>query len=202
MQSPIKTMKRALALIQLLRPQQWYKNMVVFIGIIFSANLFNAAMLWKVVAAFFLISLVSGVNYIINDIKDMEKDRLHPTKKSRPLPSGKVSKFAAAIFAAGMLLAASYFSFIVSQQFFYFIVFFFIFGLAYTFFLKNIFLADIIAISVNFVFRAIMGAVVIDVSSSTWLIAMAFLFALVLAATKRKGELFLLGKGAASHREN
>lgn len=189
-------------LIELLRPQQWYKNLVVFIAIIFSSNLFSAEMLWKVIAAFFLLSLASGANYIINDLKDLEKDRLHPTKKYRPLPSGKVPKAIALTFAVFLLLAASYFSYAMAAQFFYLIALFFALGTAYTFILKDVFLVDIITISVNFVLRAIMGAVVIGVSSSTWLIVLTFLFALVLAATKRKGELYLLGPAAVSHRKN
>ena len=189
-------------LIKLLRPQQWYKNLVVFIGIIFSGNLFSAEMLWRVVAAFFLISLMSGVNYIINDIKDSEKDRLHPTKKNRPLPAGKISKTAAGIFSAAIFLAVSYFSFMLSENLFYILILFFLLGLAYTFYLKNIFLVDIIAISINFVLRAIMGVAVINASNSTWLIIMAFLFALVLATTKRKGEIYLLGRLATAHRKN
>ncbi len=195
-------MKTLISLLELLRPKQWYKNLVVFIGIIFSANLFNAEIFWKVVAAFFLVSLMSGVNYIINDIKDISADRLHAAKRNRPLPSGRVSKFSASLFAAILLVATSFFSFLLSLQFFYLLILFFLWGLAYTFYLKNIFLVDIIAISVNFVLRAIMGAVVIDVSSSTWLIVLAFLFALVLAATKRKGELYLLGEKAFGHRKN
>ena len=189
-------------LIKLLRPQQWYKNLVVFIGIIFSGNLFSAEMLWRVVAAFFLVSLMSGVNYIINDIKDSKKDRLHPTKKNRPLPAGKISKTIAGIFAAALFFAVLYFSFALLGNFFYILILFFLLGIAYTFYLKNIFIIDIIMISINFVLRAIMGAVVINVSSSTWLIAMAFLFALVLAATKRKGEIYLLGRSASAHRKN
>ncbi len=195
-------MKTLLGLLELLRPQQWYKNLVVFIGIVFSGNLLNAEMLWKVAAAFFLVSLMSGVNYIINDIRDAESDRLHPTKKNRPLPSGKFSKTSAGIFATALFLSVSYFSIALSESFFYILSFFFLLGLAYTFFLKNIFLADIITISINFVLRAIMGVAVIGASNSTWLIIMAFLFALVLSATKRKGELYLLGNSAAAHRKN
>lgn len=191
-----------IALLEMLRPQQWYKNLVVFIGIVFSSNLFDAGMFWKVMAAFFLVSVLSGVNYIINDINDLERDRSHPTKKNRPLPSGKVSKSAAWIFAAILSVVVFYSSSVLSINFFYLMIIFFALGLLYSFYLKNIFLVDIIMISINFVLRAIMGNIVNEISTSTWLIIMAFLFALVLAATKRKGEIYLLGQRAAEHRKN
>ncbi len=191
-----------LDIVRLLRPQQWYKNLVIFIGIVFSSNFFNFEMLWKVVAAFFLVSLMSGINYIINDIKDRDRDKIHPIKKNRPLPSGKVSVPTAIAFAVLIFSAVAYLSYSLSAGFFSLLISFFLLGIAYTFVLKNIFLVDIIVISINFVLRAIMGAVVINVSSSTWLIILAFLFALVLSATKRKGELYLLKEKAVGHRKN
>jgi len=75
-----------------MRPKQWYKNLILFAGIVFSMNLLNVQMWQNVIAAFAIFCMLSGSEYIINDILDVEKDRKHPTKRKRPIASGELKK--------------------------------------------------------------------------------------------------------------
>lgn len=188
-----------LALLKLLRPEQWYKNLVVFIGLIFSQVL-TPDFVIKTFFAFAILCIYSGVNYTINDVVDIEKDRKHPEKKQRPLPSGKVSKTHAIIFALALFIAALYASFSLSYLFGLASLLFFFLGLAYTFLLKNLYIVDVITIAALFSLRAILGILEISVYLSPWLVLCTFLLALFLALGKRKSELVFLGKKAKSHR--
>lgn len=187
--------------LELLRPNQWYKNLIIFLGIVFSHNLFVSSMLFKTIFAFILVSLLSGATYIVNDIRDLEKDKRHPKKKNRPLPSGRVKKEEAGILAILLFLACVYFSFKLDFNFGIGTLIFFTVGILYSLFLREIFIADTITISVNFVLRAILGVVVIHVYLSPWLIVCTFLLALFLALGKRRGELDLLNKTSLKHRK-
>ena len=79
--------------LQLLRPHQWYKNLIIFIGLVFSQNLFNIDYLITTAIGFIVLCSISGANYIINDIIDLKKDKKHPVKKNRPLASGEINCF-------------------------------------------------------------------------------------------------------------
>ncbi len=192
--------------LRLIRIRQWYKNLVIFLPLIFGKQLFNLFSVQQTIIGFFALSLISSSNYILNDIKDREKDKLHPVKRYRPIASGKISVFSASItglifFAGGMLLSAS-----LSTLFAFFALSLFLSTQLYTFILKNEAFADIINISVNFVIRTIAGAFVIAkgfepyVEVSAWLILCPFFVALFLAAAKRHKEVKALKQGAEAHR--
>ena len=85
--------------IKLLRPQQYYKNLLVFLGLIFSQKLFNYSLYFPLILGFITLCLISSTNYIINDLKDLEKDKTHPEKKTRPLAAGKIKPIEAKILA-------------------------------------------------------------------------------------------------------
>lgn len=102
----IDVMKMLKELVTAMRPKQWYKNLILFVGIVFSVNLLNFQMWLNVLAAFALFSLLSGSEYILNDILDFEQDRKHPTKSKRPIASGKLKKSHALFFALLMILFA------------------------------------------------------------------------------------------------
>lgn len=89
-----------------MRPKQWYKNLVIFVGIVFSLNLLNLQKGANVIAAFAIFCMLSGSEYIINDIIDIEKDRKHPNKRKRPIASGKLKKSHALLFALAMIICA------------------------------------------------------------------------------------------------
>ena len=85
-------MRKLYYILLTMRPRQWTKNLVIFAGLIFSQNVTNDALVWKSVEAFLIFCALSGVIYIVNDIADIDKDKLHETKRNRPLPSGKLKK--------------------------------------------------------------------------------------------------------------
>lgn len=186
----------------LLRPYQWYKNLVVFTAIIFSANLFNPALLLMTVFGFLSLIMISSVNYIINDLVDIKKDRFHPEKFKRPLASGKVKIWQALTIAAVLFSGSVIIAYHLSDFFLYSVLFLFAFTQLYSFFLKNEAFADIIAISINFIIRASAGAFIIGVYVSPWLILVIFFLSLFLTLGKRKSDLIYLGKNAENHKSS
>lgn len=186
--------------IKSMRPKQWYKNLVLFIGVLFSSNMLNLTFLVDSGLAFLVFCLLSGSIYLINDILDIEKDKNHPKKRKRPVPSGTL-KVSHAIFFIVLFLTISFtVAYWVNQYFFLITLFFIILLLSYSLWLKNIIIADILIISSGFVIRAVAGALAISVFVSPWLIICAFLLALFLALGKRRHELIILGDEAKNHR--
>jgi 4-hydroxybenzoate polyprenyltransferase len=184
-----------------MRPKQWYKNLVVFIGIVFSLNLLNFNLWINVISAFVAFCLLSGSIYIINDYLDIEKDRKHPKKCKRPLASGELKASHALLFSAIFIFTALLLSYIVNIRLFITSVAFFSLIIIYSLFLKEIILVDILTISSGFVLRAVAGCMAIGVFVSPWLIICTFLLALFLALGKRRHELLLLKSKAGSHRK-
>lgn len=184
-----------------MRPKQWYKNLVIFIGIIFSINLLNLNLWIDVIAAFTIFCILSGSIYILNDFLDLEKDKNHPKKKNRPLASGRLKVSHALTCAIILICIALTGAYLLNLQFFLVSVAFFILMLVYSFFLKEIIIVDIMVISIGFVLRAMAGALAIGVYVSPWLIICAFLLALFLALGKRRHELVLLKENASNHRK-
>jgi len=185
------------------RPRQWYKNLVVFAGIVFSFNLFDISMLLKTVLAFAIFCAISSSVYIFNDIHDREKDRKHPKKKDRPIASGRLGVRLAGSFGTLLLVAALLISFYALNTLFFAIVLaYFVLIDLYTYWLKKMAVVDIMAISIGFVLRAIAGVVAIMVNLSPWLILCTLLLAMFLAFGKRKHEMIILGKKSASHRSS
>ena len=188
-------------LITSLRPKQWYKNLILFICIIFSKNLLNQSMWLDITSAFIIFCMLSGSDYIINDIIDRKKDMIHPKKCRRPIASGSLNKHHALMTAIILITISLAWSYTINPQFFIASLTFFILHNAYTLYLKNIILIDILTISIHFVIRAIAGCLAISVFISPWLIICTFLLALFLALAKRRHELVLLGKDAKNHRK-
>jgi len=188
-------------IIKSLRPRQWYKNLVIFVGIVFSLRILNLSMWLNVISAFIFFCMLSGSEYIINDIIDIEKDRQHPIKCKRPIASGELKISYALLFSLILIAIALCGAYLINLKFFTISVLFLLSTLMYSFWLKHIILVDVLAISINFVIRAAAGCLVIDIFISPWLIVCAFLLALFLAFGKRRHELILLGEDAKSHRE-
>ena len=183
-----------------MRPQQWYKNLVIFVSIIFSQNLFNITLWLDAISAFIIFCMLSGSDYILNDIADIKRDMKHPKKSKRPIACGTLKKNHALLFAITIIIVALYASYLINSSFFIVSIIFFMFHNAYTFFLKHIILVDIITISMHFVIRAIAGGIAIGVFVSPWLMISTFLLALFLALGKRRHELVLLGDEAKNQR--
>ena len=184
-----------------IRPYQWYKNLVLFTGIFFSANVHNLHMLIIVLFSFIIFCILSGSEYIINDIMDKKRDAIHPLKCNRPIASGKLRVSHALIFAIIMLGMALVGAYLINIQFLGVSLAYFLLIILYSLFLKHIAIIDVLTISSGFVLRAIAGCLAIKVSVSPWLIICAFLVALFLALGKRRHELILMENSASSHRK-
>lgn len=183
-----------------MRPKQWIKNLFVFVGVIFSGNLLNTAMLLKVAGAFAVFCLLSGAVYLVNDIADLEKDREHPRKKNRPLAAGLISTreaAAAAVIAAAASLAMA---FTLSPALGIISAAYFGMMLIYSFYLKRIIILDVFTIALGFVLRVVAGTEVIMVYLSPWTVMCTFFLALFLALGKRRNEKIVLGDNANNHR--
>jgi len=192
---------KTVALIRLIRPQQWYKNLLVFIPAVYALSLFEYRLWPTMLLSFISACLVSGANYILNDIHDLERDKRHPSKRFRPLPSGLVSPMEALAFCFFVLSAGFLSAYLVNQGFFLTITTFFLVTQLYTFVLKRYPFVDIVTISFNYVIRAVAGAYAIEVPASPWLIVGIFFLALLLSTGKRAGELMELKEEAMEHRE-
>lgn len=190
-------MQAASGLLRTMRPKQWTKNVLfVFPALIFDSQLTNMTSLGRVVITCLLLILMSGTVYIINDLVDIEKDKQHPRKKNRPLPSGQlpvaVAQFAAFVIPIVTLIGAYFFDFGV----FVVLVIYLVIQIAYSFYLKHVVLVDVLTVTSGFVLRVIAGVVVIDALFSPWLLACSALLALFLAVGKRRQELITLGEQA------
>jgi len=185
-----------------MRPQQWYKNLILFVSIIFSLNILNVDMWFTVIYAFILFCMLSGSEYIINDVIDIESDRKHPVKYKRPLASGKLKKTHALVFAAILIIGVVAGSYLVNIPFLIISISYLILILFYSLILKHLIIVDLLVISIGFVMRAVAGGIAINVRISPWLIVCTFFLALFLALGKRRHELNLLGNKAGDHRKN
>lgn len=186
--------------LKVLRPQQWYKNLLVFLPLIFVGELGDLRLFWATTLGFVSLCLASSFNYIINDIIDRAKDRAHPEKRSRPIASGRVDVSIAASIAVVLLVLSLRLAWVIDHTFFTAVAFLVALTMLYCFFLKQVAIADILAIGVNFVTRAVAGTFIIDVKVSPWLILCTFFAALFLAAGKRHADVLLLGKNAHYHK--
>jgi 4-hydroxybenzoate polyprenyltransferase len=189
------------ALIQSLRPHQWTKNLVVFAALGLSKHLFEAEPLLRSLAAFAVFCGLSGTVYLFNDIADVERDRLHPRKRHRPIASGRLPVRTAALAAlsigAGSLAASA----ALSPMFLVCAGLYLALNLAYSFRLKEVVIVDVLSVSLGFVLRAVAGAAAIPVQISDWALICTILLALFLTLCKRRHELVSLSEGAAEHRK-
>jgi 4-hydroxybenzoate polyprenyltransferase len=183
-----------------LRPQQWIKNFFIFAPLIFSQNIFNRPLLVKTIEAFAAFCLISSAHYIFNDLRDLEEDRRHPVKSNRPLASGRLRKGPAVVAllvigAAGLALAAA-----INVPLLLIAAGYLVLQTAYSMWLKHVVILDVFVVAAGFLIRVVAGGLAIQVEISSWLLLCTILLALFLAMGKRRYELVLLDKDAASHR--
>jgi len=195
-------MSTARALLVSMRPRQWTKNLILFAPLIFSARFTEAWALGRAAAAFVLFCIISGVVYLVNDVSDVESDRMHERKRTRPIASGALSVGVAITTAVVLAVLSLGSAFAMSLRFGAVATAYLVLQMAYTYFLKDQVILDVMSISAGFVLRAVAGGVVILVAFSPWLLSCAALLALFLALGKRRHELILLESGAANHRKS
>ncbi len=180
-------------LIKTLRPKQWTKNGFIYAALVFDLKLFQFDPFIKTSIGFILLCFISGTVYIINDLVDIEKDRQHPTKKYRPIPSGQLP-FKAALSAAITLPAICLpLSFWLDPLFGLIVMAYLLLQIAYSFVLKNLVIIDVLTIAAGFVLRVAAGVSLVDAERfSPWLYLLTVLAALFLGLGKRRQELVLL----------
>jgi 4-hydroxybenzoate polyprenyltransferase len=190
------------AIFATLRPQQWVKNFVLFAGLIFSQNLSRLDMGLKTLAGFGLFCLLSSSVYILNDILDVESDRKHPLKSTRPIAKGEIKVSTAVFLFIILALVSLSLSFLLSPLFALTALSYLILNMLYSLYLKHVVIIDVMCIALGFVIRAVAGAVLIGVEISTWLVVCTTLLALFLGFGKRRHELLLLETQATDHRKS
>ena len=186
------------AIIRLMRPKQWIKNIFVLAPLIFSGLFTNIIAISDSLIAMFLFCIASSATYILNDYQDIESDRKHPEKsKKRPLASGEVLKSEAIT-----LMIMLYSTVIIAGLFYTEIVFvitaYLLLNIAYSFYLKHQPVLDIFTIAIGFVLRVYAGAVALEVPLSSWMFITTLSLALYLAAIKRRQELAKNGDNSRS----
>jgi 4-hydroxybenzoate polyprenyltransferase len=179
-----------------LRPRQWTKNLLLFAGIIFAAELGDAGRWVAAITAFLAYCAASSAAYLVNDVRDVASDRVHPVKRARPVARGELGERPALVLAAALTALALVLAAILGPLSLACMAGFLSLQAAYSLRLKAVELVDVIAIAGLFVVRASAGAVAVDVRISEWLLLCTFLLALFLALGKRRAELALEGTRA------
>ncbi|MFN2202820.1 MAG: decaprenyl-phosphate phosphoribosyltransferase [Caldilineaceae bacterium] len=186
-----------------MRPHQWTKNAVVYAALIFDGKLFVPELFARTTILALCFCLLSSSVYILNDLADIEKDRRHPRKQARPLPSGGLNpRFAlvASIVLALMSLSVGVW---VNVWAGLVLMVYLAQNVAYSFWLKDIVIIDVMVLSLGFLLRVVAGVIVVDVENfSPWLYVCVALLALFLALGKRRQELVLLETDAHNHRSS
>jgi len=198
---PLQPRRRpVLALGAALRPRQWTKNLLLFAGIVFAAEIGDAGRWLAAGAAFVLYCAASSAAYLVNDLVDAPADRLHPVKRRRPIARGEITPRIAVFAAVALVGLAAGLAVALGPVALGFLALFLAIQAGYTLGLKHVVLVDVMAIAALFVVRAAAGAGAVDVRISPWLLVCTALLALFLALGKRRGELVLVGAEATPGR--
>lgn len=182
-------LEKIIKLLLLIRPKQWLKNGFVFAAIVFAGQLLNLHLFLLNIIAFLAFCGVSGLTYIINDISDIEADRVHKKKRFRPLASGEVTINEAKIFFVVIAIITTVLCYKLGLYFSIIIIVYFIINLFYSLWVKDIVIVDVFFISFGFMLRVAAGAAAISVSASSWMILTTIFISLFLAISKRRAEL-------------
>lgn len=183
------------------RPRQWIKNFAVFAGLIFSGMLFDRVDQVKTLEAFLLFCIFSSATYLLNDVFDIERDKLHPFKRKRPIASGLIPVPLAVVLALTSIVIFLPLSYALSPGFFFAALTYLILQLFYSAYLKQIILIDVLVIAAGFVLRVYGGVWAIDAHLNVWFLLCITTFALFLAIGKRRSERTLMESQASKHRE-
>ena len=187
---------------KIIRIKQWYKNIVIFLPLVFSLSLLNLDSLYLTIAGFVALGLASSALYIRNDVLDIEFDKQHPIKKFRPLASGQISKKNADIIFLLLLSSSLIIAAILNWKLVIVLIFLFVNTTVYSHWLKKFVYVDLLSISLNFVIRVLAGMLLLEVDISPWLIFGVFLVAFFLGLMKRKSEIITLKETAILHRKS
>ncbi len=194
-------MQNVRGLLKTMRPSQWSKNIIVYAALVFDGKLFNLNLFWQTTLVAIGFCLASSAVYIMNDLADIEKDRLHPRKKLRPLAAGTLSLTVALIASVVLAVAALGLALAVNPWVGLVTAGYLAQNVLYSFWLKNVVIVDVMVLAFGFLLRVVAGSIVVQVTNfSPWLYVCVTLLALFLGFGKRRHELTLLEDGASGHR--
>lgn len=188
------------ALLKTLRPHQWVKNVFVLAPLVFSQNLTSLPHDLRAFAGFALFCLASGLVYLVNDLVDAERDRLHPIKRNRPIASGALPPGEARLWASLLAPAVVAGAFSLSPPLSAVIAGYVTLNLFYSVVLKHVPYLDVLSIAAGFLLRVVGGAYAVAVPASHWLLGCTVLLASTLALGKRAHEIASMGQEAAAVR--
>lgn len=192
-----------IGLIKTMRLRQWVKSVIVYAALVFDGKLFVPDLFLKTTGVFLAFCLLSSSVYILNDLVDMEKDRQHPRKRARPLASGQLDPRVAAAAAAIMATVAIGAAFAINAWAGVILLIYLAQNFAYSFWLKNVVIIDVMVLAFGFLLRVLAGVAVVQVENfSPWLYVCVTLLALFLGFGKRRQEIVLLEEGAGNHRSS
>lgn len=180
------------------RPRQWLKNVSLAAALVFSGRLFHFQSLVSTVLAIIIFSILTSSIYFINDVVDINKDRLHPFKRFRPIASGKIPVPLALFFSTVGIFFSLYLSSNLSFFFFICCFIYLVLQIIYSLYLKNLVVLDVISIAAGFILRIYAGALILNYHVSIWFLLCITSFALFMAVGKRRAELAILDKQHAS----
>jgi decaprenyl-phosphate phosphoribosyltransferase len=192
------------ALVKTLRPHQWVKNVFVLAPIFFHKDVFlhtplgpalNLTVTGRALAATGVFCLLAGAVYTINDLLDVEADRVHPIKRDRPIASGRVSVQAARAMAVALVAVSIGLAYWLAPALALVALVYFGENLAYSFKLKKVAFLDVGLIAFGFVLRVLAGGIATDVHVSGYMLACTALLALFLGFGKRRHEVALENAG-------
>lgn len=185
--------------LRLLRIRHWLKNLLVLFPVVFAGRLADPVFLGAAIAAFFAFSLAASGVYAFNDIRDAERDRLHPVKKERPIASGAISERAASAVACALMVAAVAVTVLFAQQITLSLIILMLYiglNVAYSLGAKAVPVLDAAILSFGFLLRVLYGGAFCTISISSWLFLTVLALSIFLALGKRRGEMDRYGTGA------
>ncbi len=189
-----------LAHLRALRPHQWVKNAFVLAALVFARKLTDPAAVVDALLAVAAFCAIASSIYLVNDVADYERDRVHPKKRNRPIAAGLVNRSTALVMATVLAPIGLWLAYDLNLRTGVTVSIYGVMNLAYSFRLKHVVLLDVFVIAAGFLLRVCAGAFAIEVVISPWLVLCTFFIALFLAFCKRRQELVSLGDEAAAHR--
>lgn len=188
-------------LLRLMRPHQWVKNTFVLTGLLFGHAWHNPALVAQAVIAFIAFCLISSTIYIFNDIVDIEQDKHHPSKRKRPLPSGKLKVSTAASFALVLGAMALTLASFASSTVVAILLIYAVMNVAYSLKLKHVVILDVFIIATGFMLRILAGTLGLGIPPSQWLLLCGLMVTLFLGFSKRRAEIIALSDDKSAHRK-
>ena len=185
-----------------IRPYQWIKNLLVFAPVFFGGRLLEPGMIREAIGAAILFSMVASLGYVINDWKDREEDRNHPSKCERPFARGTLDRIDGVLLCV-ILLAFFVGAFVLIKPrpgVLIFLAAYLLMSLLYSYYFKRIAILEIFIVSFFFVMRVLAGGMATSIPVSNWLFSTVFFLALLITIAKRKSEIITVGLNAGGHR--